>query len=81
MVISLVSQGHATMYLKEIIHLLNPNLYRWRFIFLKAFVLSQKESKPSRIMFTNILSHVTKEESRCARIVKTSFRVWLRTVK
>ena len=81
MVFSLVSRRHLTMYLKEIIHLANPSLYRWRFMFLKAFVLSQKELKPARIISTNILNHVTKEELRGVRIVKTSLRVFARMVK
>ena len=79
--IILVFQRHLTTYAKEIIHLVNPNLYRWRFMFLKAFVLSQKELKPVRIISTNILNHVTNDESRGVRIAKTSLRVFARMVK
>ena len=76
-----MSTERSIMYLKEIIHLANPSLYRWRFMFLKAFVLSQKELKPVRIISTNILNHVTKDESRGVRIAKTSLRVFARMVK
>ena len=69
------------MYLKEGLHVLNPNLYRWRFLFLKAYVSSQKKSKTVRITSTNILNHVTKDESRGVRIAKTSLRVFARMVK
>jgi len=69
------------MYLKEGILLIDPNLYRWRFMFLKAFVLAQKKSKPARITSTNILNHVTKDESHGVRIAKTSLRVFARMAK
>jgi hypothetical protein len=69
------------MYLKEIIHLADPNLYKWRFMFLKAYLSVQKESIPLRIFYTNTLNHVTKEESRGVRIAKTSLRLWLRGIK
>jgi len=79
--IILVFQRHLTMYLNEIIHLANPSLFRWRFLFLKAYLSVQKESIPLHITSTNILNHVTKEESRGVRIVKTSFRLFVRGIK
>ena len=72
---------HLVTYLKEGIYLIDPNLYQWRFMFLKAFVSAQKKSKPARITSTNILNHVTKDESRGVRTAKTSFRVWLRMAR
>ena len=74
-------QRHLVTYLKEGIYLIDPNLYQWRFMFLKAFVSAQKKSKPARITSTNILNHVTKDESRGVRIAKTSLRVFARMVK
>ena len=65
----------------EGIHFLNPETARWRFMFLKAFLLARKKSKSAHITSTNILNHVTKDESRGVRIVKTSFRLWLRGIK
>ena len=50
-------------------------------MFLKAFVLSQKELKPARIISTNILNHVIKGESRGVQIAKTNLRVFARMVK
>ena len=79
--IILVFQRHLTMYLKEGILLIDPNLYRWRFMFLKAFVLAQKKSKPARITSTNILNHVTKDESHGVRIAKTSLRLFVRMAR
>jgi len=76
-----VFQRHLATYLKEGILLIDPNLYRWRFLFLKGYLSAQKKSKPVRITSTNILNHVIKDESRGVRIVKTSFRVWLRIIK
>ena len=72
---------HLVTYLKEGIYLIDPNLYQWRFMFLKAFVSAQKKSKPARITSTNILNHVTKDESRGVRIAKTSLRVFARMAK
>ena len=74
-------QRHLATYLKEGICIIDPALYRWRFMFLKAYLLSQKKSKPVRITSTNILNHVTKDESRGVRIAKTSLRVFARMVK
>ena len=74
-------QRHLVTYLKEGIYLIDPNLYQWRFMFLKAFVSAQKKSKLARITSTNILNHVTKDESRGVRIAKTSFRLLLRGIK
>ena len=74
-------QRHLVTYLKEGILLIDPNLYHWRFIFLKAFLLSQKKSKKARITSTNILNHVTKEERRGVRIAKTSLRLWSKREK
>ena len=74
-------QRHLVTYLKEGIYLIDPNLYQWRFMFLKAFVSAQKKSKPARITSTNILNHVTKDERPGVRIAKTSFRVWLRMAR
>ena len=65
----------------EGILLIDPRMARWRFLFLKAFLLAQKKSKPARITSTNILNHVTKEESRGVRIAKTSLRVFARIIK
>lgn len=81
MVFSLVFQRHLTTYAKEIIHLTDPRTAKWRFMFFRVALSVKKESKPSRIMFTNILSHVTKEESRGVRIAKTSLRVFARMIK
>jgi hypothetical protein len=81
MVFSLVFQRHLTMYAKEIIHLTDPRTVKWRFMFFRVALSVKKESKPSRIIFTNILSHVTKDESRGVRLVKTSLRVFARMVK
>ena len=74
-------QRHLATYLKEGILLIDPNLYQWRFMFLKAFVSAQKKSKPARITSTNILNHVTREESHFAQNVKTSLRLWSRITK
>ena len=74
-------QRHLVTYLKEGIYLIDPNLYQWRFMFLKAFVSAQKKSKPVRITSTNILNHVTKDESHGVRIAKTSLRLFVRMVK
>jgi len=79
--IILVFQRHLATYLKEGILLIDPNLYRWRFLFLKGYLSAQKKSKPVRITSTNILNHVTKDESRGVRIAKTSLRVFARMVK
>ena len=65
----------------EGILLTDPRMVRWRFMFLKAFLLAQKKSKPARITSTNILNHVTKEESRGVRIARTSFRLFVRGIK
>ena len=81
MAISLVYRGHLTMYAKEIIHLVNPNLYSWRFMFVKAYLSAQKESKPVRIISTNILNHVTREESHIAQNVRTSLRLFAKMTK
>ena len=76
-----MSQRHLVMYLKEGIYLIDPNLYQWRFMFLKAYLSAQKKSKPARITSTNILNHVTKDERRGVQIAKTSLRLWSRMVK
>ena len=81
MVFSLVFQRHLTMYAKEIIHLTDLRTVKWRFMFFRVALSVKKESKPSRIIFTNILSHVTKDESRGVRLAKTSLRVFARMVK
>ena len=39
-------QRHLVTYLKEGIYLIDPNLYQWRFMFLKAYLSAQKKSKP-----------------------------------
>ena len=77
----LVFQRHLVTYLKEGILLIDPNLYRWRFMFLKAFLLAQKKSKPSHIISINILNHVSKDESHGVRIAKTSLRLFVRMAK
>ena len=77
----MVSQRHLVMYLKEGIYLIDPNLYQWRFMFLKAYLSAQKKSKPARITSTNILNHVTKDERRGVQIAKTSLRLFVRMVK
>tara|TARA_R110002051_G_scaffold315421_1_gene393752 strand:+ start:1882 stop:2091 length:210 start_codon:yes stop_codon:yes gene_type:complete len=69
------------MYLKEIIHLTDPRTAKWRFMFFRVALSLKKESIPLRITSTNILNHVTKEESRGVRIAKTSFRLWSRGIK
>ena len=74
-------QGHLATYLKEGILLIDPNLYQWRFMFLKAFVSAQKKSKPARITFTNILNHFTREESHIAQNVRTSLRLFAKMAK
>ena len=79
--ISMQFHAHSIMYLKEIIHLANPNLFRWRFMFMKIFLSVQKDSIPLHIFYTNTSNHVIKDESRGVRIAKTSFRVWLRIIK
>ena len=79
--ISLVFQRHLATYLKEGILLIDPNLYQWRFMFLKAFVSAQKKSKPARITSTNILNHVTREESHFAQNVRTSLRLFAKMKK
>ena len=65
----------------EGILLTDPRMAKWRFMFLKAFLLAQKKSKPARITSTNILNHVLKDESRGVRIAKTSLRVFARMIK
>ena len=74
-------QRHLVTYLKEGIYLIDPNLYQWRFMFLKAFVSAQKKSKPVRITSTNILNHVTKEKSHGVRIAKTSLRLFVKMAR
>jgi hypothetical protein len=69
------------MYAKELIHLTDPRTLKWRFMFFRVALSVKKESKPSRIMFTNIFDHVSKDESHGVRIVKTSLRVFARMVK
>ena len=81
MVFSLVSRRHLTMYLKEIIHLTDPKTLKWRFMFFRVALSIKKESAPLNFISTNILNHVTKEELRGVRIVKTSLRVFARMVK
>ena len=81
MVFSLVSRRHLTMYLKEIIHLTDPKTLKWRFMFFRVALSIKKESAPLNFISTNILNHVTKEESHGVRIVKTSLRVFARMVK
>jgi len=79
--ISMQFHAHSIMYLKEIIHLANPNLFRWRFMFMKIFLSVQKDSIPLHIISTNILNHVTKGESRGVQTVRTSLRLWSRMKK
>ena len=74
-------QRHLTTYLKETIHLIDPKLFRWRFMFLKVFLSVQKESIPLHIFYTNTSSHVTKEERRGVRLAKTSLRLFARMTK
>ena len=50
-------------------------------MFLKAFVSAQKKSVPVRITSTNILNHVTREESRTAQNVRTSLRLFAKMAK
>ena len=76
-----MSTERSIMYLKEIIHLANPNLFRWRFMFTKIFLSVQKDSIPLHIFFTNTSNHVTKEERRGVRIAKTSLRLFARMKK
>jgi len=65
----------------EGIHLIDPKTVSWRFMFLKAYLSVQKESVPARIISTNILNHVTKEESHFAQNVKTSLRLFAKMTK
>ena len=74
-------QRHLATYLKEGILLIDPNLYRWRFLFLKGYLSAQKKSKPARITSTNILNHVTREESHIAQNVRTSLRLFAKMAK
>ena len=72
---------HLVTYLKEGILLIDPNLYRWRFLFLKGYLSAQKKSKPARITSTNILNHVINSESRGVLIAKRSLRVFARMAR
>ena len=65
----------------EGIHLTDPRTAKWRFMFLKAYLSVQKESVPARIISTNILNHVTREESHIAQNVRTSLRLWSRITR
>ena len=72
-------------YAKEIILLTDVRVAKWRFLFfragMKTFLSVKKESTPLRITSTNILNHVTKDESHGVRIAKTSLRLFVRMVK
>ena len=76
-----MSTERSIMYLKEIIHLTDPRTAKWRFMFFRVALSVKKESKPSRIISTNILNHVINSESRGVLIAKTSLRVFARMVK
>ena len=65
----------------EGIHLTDLRTVSWRFMFLRAYLSVQKESVPARITYTNILNHVTREESHFAQNVKTSLRLFAKMAK
>ena len=65
----------------EGIHLTDPRTAKWRFMFLKAFISVQKKSVPVSITSTNILNHVTREESHIAQNVRTSLRLFAKMTK
>ena len=65
----------------EGIHLTDPRTAKWRFMFLRAFISVQKKSVPARITSTNILNHVTREESHIAQNVRTSLRLFVKMKK
>ena len=66
------------MGLKEGTLLMDIRVLRWRILFLKAFLSARKQSEPLHIFYTNSSNHVTKDESRGARLARTSLRLWSR---
>ena len=76
-----MSTERSIMYLKEIIHLTDPRTAKWRFMFFRVALSLKKESKPSRIISTNILNHVINSESRGVQAAKTSLRLLLRMAR
>tara|TARA_R110000764_G_scaffold60024_1_gene129145 strand:- start:338 stop:550 length:213 start_codon:yes stop_codon:yes gene_type:complete len=69
------------MYLKEMIHLTDPRTAKWRFMFFRVALSIKKESTPLHIISTNILNHVSKDESHGVRIAKTSLRLFARMAR
>jgi len=69
------------MYLKEMIHLTDPRTAKWRFMFFRVALSIKKESAPLNFISTNILNHVSKDESHGVRIAKTSFRLFVKMKK
>ena len=65
----------------EGIHLTDPRTAKWRFMFFRVALSIKKESAPLNFISTNILNHVTKDESRGVRIARTSLRVFARMEK
>tara|TARA_R100001143_G_scaffold52692_1_gene47974 strand:+ start:129 stop:338 length:210 start_codon:yes stop_codon:yes gene_type:complete len=69
------------MYAKELIHLTDPRTLKWRFMFFRVALSVKKESAPLNFISTNILNHVSKDESHGVRIAKTSFRLFVKMKK
>ena len=63
------------MYLKEGILIIDPRLYAWRFMFLKAGLYGRKKSVPLRILSLNILEQSTKEKRSFVQVVSTGLRI------
>lgn len=68
-------QRHLATYLKEGILIADPNLYAWRFMFLKAYLSGRKKSESLRILSLNILQESTKEKHMSVKIVYTGLRL------
>lgn len=78
--ISLVFPNHLTTYLKEGILIIDPRLFTWRFMFLKAGLSLKKKSVPLRILSLNILeSHTEKKPSFVLNVV-TSLKTMSRII-
>lgn len=71
-------QRYLVTYLKEGVLIADPNLYAWRFMFLKAFLSGRKKSESLRILSLNILQESTKEKHSIVSTVHTSLRVLLK---
>ena len=77
---TLVLREHLTTYLRESILVLDPRIASWRFMFLKAYLCSQKLSVKPNFILTN-LNKSAKEEKSIAWNVVTAIHLLSRVLK